>query len=164
MVLKHFSHFLRKPFQLSHSQICVKLKNVFFKRSEHSIFTSSQLQNHFLKSVILQTSKSNRFEDFASHLQKSVLISYLFLQIAKWLKLLFGNAYINRLWPQCRFRGIFCRYSSYRLVVSLFLIYLVSFLKNSLQVWLEKSDQMQKYRFRKFWAFIFCQDNHLNTW
>ena len=54
-----------------------KLKNTFFRRLEHSFFSSSLHQNHFLGSFLWQNFDLNRFEHFASPFQKMVRTSSL---------------------------------------------------------------------------------------
>ena len=54
-------HFPRKRFELRHSKICKKLKNVLFKGSEHSGFTGL-LRNYFLKCLPWRTLDSKTFD------------------------------------------------------------------------------------------------------
>ena len=45
-------HFPRKLFQLRQSEICKKLKNAIFKRTQYWLLSSRKLQNHFLRKFL----------------------------------------------------------------------------------------------------------------
>ena len=65
----------QKWFQFRHSKICEKLKNVFFKRSEHSFLSSRSLQNHFLRNFLWPNFDLNSFEHFVWLFQEMVSTS-----------------------------------------------------------------------------------------
>ena len=81
-----------------------KLKNVLFKRSEHSFLILKLLQNHFLRMFLCPN--LNRFEHFTSLSRKTVSTSS-FQKFAKSWKMPFSNAQNIRYWAQGSFKMIF---------------------------------------------------------